>query len=68
VLDLARKSNELGAADPVGFAFEGCKDGARGFDEDPVGGDDQLRSRRSSMVVYVCIYARLLTHDHSWTG
>jgi hypothetical protein len=66
-LDLARKSNELVAADPVDFGFEGCKEGARGFEEDVEGEDDQLRSRRSSMVVYVCIYARLLTLDHSWT-
>jgi hypothetical protein len=50
-LDLARKSNELGAAAPVVFGFEGCRDGARGFDEEPVGVDDQLRSSRSSIVL-----------------
>jgi len=49
-LDLARKSNELEAAGPVGFGFEGCRDGARGFEEEVVGGDDQLRSSRSSIV------------------
>ena len=67
-MDLARKSNELVAADPVGFDFEGCKEGARGFEVDVVGEDDQLRSSRSSIVIYVCIYARLLTLDRSWTG
>lgn len=53
VLDLARKSNELAPA--VDFGFEGCKLGARGFKDGLEDGDDQLRSSRSSMVMYaVC--------------
>jgi hypothetical protein len=67
-LDLARKSNELVAAVPVGFGFEGCKEGARGFEEDVVGEDDQLRSSRSSIVLCECMYAGLLTLYHSRTG
>jgi hypothetical protein len=44
VLDLARKSKDVGAG------FEGCRLGVRGFEVLEDEGDDQLMSSRSSMM------------------